>query len=94
MSNITKTNKMGLLAVFIAASLFVGTFAVIGTDVAFAGKSKGKKQVNEAEQVIAQDNENSASSTCIALVNALSCIDVNAQINANVGSNALAQSNE
>ncbi len=90
---------MGLLAVFIAASLFVGTFAVIGTDVAFAdGKKKdGKKkfQKNEAEQVIAQQNANEVSSLCAAgLINLVACDSINAQLNLNLGSNALSQSNE
>ncbi|MDQ4074227.1 MAG: hypothetical protein M3162_08000 [Thermoproteota archaeon] len=105
MSNITKTNKMGLLAVFIAASLFVGTFAVIGTEAAFAdkkdkdGKDKdGKKKhgkkvkINEADQVIAQPQSSTQSSTCISgVATALSCNNVAAQLNLNLGNNALGQ---
>jgi len=106
MSNITKTNNMGLLAVFIAASLFLGTFAVIGTDAAFAdkkdkdgkdkdGKKKhGKKKVkiNEADQVIAQPQSSTQSSTCISgLVSAVNCNNIAAQLDLNLGNNALGQ---
>ncbi len=91
MSNITKTNKMGLLAVFIAASLFVGTFAVIGTDVAFAGKKK-KVDINEAEQVIAQPQSSSQSSQCVSGIASIAdCNNIAAQLNLNLGNNALGQ---
>ena len=89
MSNITKNNKIGLLAVFLAASLFVATFAVIGTDVAFAKK---KVKINEAEQVIAQPQSSRQSSQCVSgLVSAIDCNNIAAQLDLNLGNNALGQ---
>ncbi|MDQ4073685.1 MAG: hypothetical protein M3162_05195 [Thermoproteota archaeon] len=100
------SNKIGLLAVFIAASLFVGTFAVIGTDAAFAdkkdkdgkdkdGKKKhGKKKIkiNEGDQIIAQPQSSTQSSACFSTgVSALSCNNVAAQLDLNLGNNALGQ---
>ncbi len=91
MSNITKTNKMGLLAVFIAASLFVGTFAVIGTDVALA-TGKKKVKINEADQVIAQPQSSSQSSQCVSgVISAFDCNNVGLQFDLNTGNNALGQ---
>ncbi len=95
MSNITKTNKIGLLAVFLAASLFVATFAVIATDVAYAGnKHHGKKKVkiNEADQVIAQPQSSTQSSTCVSGIASIAdCNNIAAQLDLNFGNNALGQ---
>jgi hypothetical protein len=85
------SNKIGLLAVFIAASLFVGTFAVIGHDMAFAGGKK-KVKVNEGDQLLAQPQDSSQTSTCFSSgVSALSCNNVGVQLDLNTGNNAEGQ---
>jgi hypothetical protein len=90
MNNITKTNKMGLVAVFIAASLFVGTFAVLsGHDMAYA---KSRVKINDLSQGIFQPQQSSQSSQCITgLVSALNCNNAAAQLAFNFGSLAAGQ---
>jgi hypothetical protein len=90
MSNITKTNKMGLLAVFLAASLFVATFAVLsGHDMAYAKK---RVKVNELNQGIFQPQRSSQSSQCVTgLISAIDCNNVAAQLGFNFGNLAGAQ---
>jgi hypothetical protein len=71
--------------------LFVGTFAVIGTDVALA-TGKKKVKVNEADQVIAQPQSSSQSSQCVSgLISLADCNNIAAQLDLNLGNNALGQ---
>ena len=60
MSNITKTHKVGLFAMFIAAAL-IGSVVAFGDNMAYAG-GKNKKS-NDAEQEIEQGQENKQSWT-------------------------------
>ena len=55
MSNITKTHKVGIFAMFIAAAL-IGSVVAFGDNMAYAG-GKHKKS-NDAEQEIEQGQEN------------------------------------
>ena len=54
MSNITKTHKVGLFAMFSAAAL-IGSVIAFYDNMAYAG---GKKKSNDAEQEIEQGQSN------------------------------------
>jgi hypothetical protein len=60
MSNITKTHKVGIFAMFIAAAL-VGSIVTFGDNYAFATK-KG----NDSEQEIEQEQENEQNAQCVS----------------------------
>ncbi len=81
---------MGLLAVFLAASLFVGTFAVLsGHELAYAKK---RVNINELNQGIFQPQRSSQSSQCVTgLVSAIDCNNLAAQLAFNFGNLAGAQ---
>jgi hypothetical protein len=61
MSNITKTHKVGLFAMFIAAAL-IGSIVTFGDNMAFATK----KSSNESEQEIEQEQENEQNAQCVS----------------------------
>ncbi|MBA3750965.1 MAG: hypothetical protein H0X03_08790, partial [Nitrosopumilus sp.] len=83
MSNITKNQKVGIFAIFIASALMLGTISVVGIDSAYAG---GKKKYNEAEQSIEQEQSSSQSSQCISgVVSLLDCNNVALQAALNLG---------
>jgi hypothetical protein len=93
MSNITKNHKVGIFAIFIASALMLGTISVSGIDSAFATKDRSSD--NEAEQEIEQTQVSKQDSQCIdvgaVVVSALNCNNVALQLQANLGSNGLAQ---
>jgi hypothetical protein len=62
MSNITKTHKVGLFAMFIAAAL-IGSVVAFGDNYAYAG---GKKKSNDSEQEIEQGQENEQNAQCVS----------------------------
>ncbi len=89
MSNITKNQKVGIFAIFIASALMLGTISVVGIDSAYAG---GKKKYNESEQSIEQPQSSSQSSQCISgVVSLLDCNNLGFQFDINTGNNALGQ---
>jgi hypothetical protein len=61
MSNITKTHKVGIFAMFIAAAL-VGSIVTFGDNMAFATK----KSSNESEQEIEQEQSNEQNAQCVS----------------------------
>ena len=61
MSNITKTHKVGLFAMFIAAAL-IGSVLSFGDNMAFATK----KSSNESEQEIEQEQSNEQNAQCVS----------------------------
>ena len=63
MSNITKTHKVGIFAMFIAAAL-IGSVVAFGDNYAYAG-GKNKKS-NDAEQEIEQEQENEQNAQCVS----------------------------
>jgi hypothetical protein len=84
---------MGLLAVVLAASLFVGTLAVaaMGHDNAFATSKKHIKK-NSLDQAIAQPQSSSQNSQCVSgLLSLVDCNNVAAQLGLNLGNLAGAQ---
>ena len=62
MSNITKTHKVGLFAMFIAAAL-IGSVVAFGDNMAYAG---GNKKSNDSEQEIEQEQENEQNAQCVS----------------------------
>jgi hypothetical protein len=62
MSNITKTHKVGIFVMFIAAAL-VGSVVAYGDNYAYAG---GKKKSNDAEQEIEQEQSNEQNAQCVS----------------------------
>ena len=60
MSNITKTHKVGIFAIFIAAAL-IGSVVAFGDNMAFATKKH-----NDSEQEIEQDQENEQNAQCVS----------------------------
>jgi hypothetical protein len=62
MSNITKTHKVGLFAMFIAAAL-IGSVIAFDDNMAYAG---GKKKSNDAEQEIEQGQSNDQNGQCVS----------------------------
>ena len=69
MSNITKTHKIGLFAMFIAAAL-IGSVVTFGDNMAFATKKH-----NESEQEIEQEQENEQNGQCVT--GTISLVDCN-----------------
>jgi hypothetical protein len=85
---------MGILAVFIAASLFVGTLAIsaIGHDNAFATSKRVHIKSNDAGQAIAQPQSSSQGGQCISGILSLAdCNNIGVQGDLNLGNNALGQ---
>ena len=62
MSNITKTHKVGLFAMFIAAALIGSVIAISGDNMVFATK----KKINESEQEIEQGQSNTQDGQCVS----------------------------
>ena len=60
MSNITKTHKVGIFAIFIAAAL-IGSVVAFGDNMAFATKKH-----NDSEQEIEQEQENEQNGQCVS----------------------------
>jgi hypothetical protein len=60
MSNITKTHKVGLFAMFIAAAL-IGSVIAFDDNMAYATKKH-----NDSEQEIEQDQENEQNGQCVS----------------------------
>ncbi|MDR4489500.1 MAG: hypothetical protein R2685_01175 [Candidatus Nitrosocosmicus sp.] len=61
MSNITKTNKLGLFAMMFIAAALIGSVITFGDNMAFATKKH-----NEAEQEIEQDQDNEQNTQCVS----------------------------
>jgi hypothetical protein len=73
MSNITKTHKVGLFAMFIAAAL-IGSVIAFDDNMAYAG---GKKKSNDAEQEIKQEQSNEQNGQCVTgTISLLDCNNV------------------
>ena len=88
MSNITKTHKVGLFAMFIAAAL-IGSVITFGDNMAYAG---GKKKSNDAEQEIEQGQSNEQSGQCVTgTISLINCNNVGLQLQGNDGNLALGQ---
>ena len=64
MSNITKTHKVGIFAMFIAAAL-IGSVVAFNDNMAYAGGSHHKKS-NESEQGIEQGQANEQNAQCVS----------------------------
>jgi hypothetical protein len=86
MSNITKTHKVGLFAMFIAAAL-IGSVITFGDNMAFATKKH-----NDAEQAIEQGQSNEQSGQCVTgTISLINCNNVGLQLQDNEGNLALGQ---
>jgi cell division protein FtsL len=88
MSNITKTHKVVIFAMFIAAAL-IGSVVAIGDNTdAFATKKKG----NDAEQEIEQGQASEQNAQCVSGdITAISCNNLGFQFQTNEGNLALGQ---
>ena len=87
MSNITKTHKIGIFAMFIAAAL-VGSVVAFGDNYAYATK----KSSNDAEQEIEQEQSNEQNAQCVSgEFTFLGCNNVGLLFQNNEGNLALAQ---
>ena len=69
MSNITKTHKAGIFAIFIAAAL-IGSVVAFGDNMAFATKKH-----NDSEQEIEQEQTNKQNGQCVT--DTISLLDCN-----------------
>ena len=88
MSNITKTHKVGLFAMFIAAAL-IGSVVAFGDNYAYAG---GKKKSNDAEQEISQEQSSVQNSQVVSGGDSIaSGNNVGLFFNDNIGNLALGQ---
>ena len=86
MSNITKTHKVGIFAIFIAAAL-IGSVVAFGDNMAFATKKH-----NDAEQEIEQGQESKQNAQCVSGDFSLICgNNVDLQLQAQLGNLALGQ---
>ena len=73
MSNITKTHKVVIFAIFIAAAL-IGSVVAFGDNMAYAG---GKKKHNDSEQEIEQGQTNKQNAQCVTgTISLLDCNNV------------------
>jgi hypothetical protein len=89
MSNITKTHKVGLFAMFIAAAL-IGSVIAFDDNMAYAG-GKHKKS-NDAEQEIEQEQVNEQSGQCVTgTISLIDCNNVGLLFQDNTGNLALGQ---
>ena len=71
MSNITKTHKAGIFAIFIAATL-IGSVVAFGDNMAFATKKH-----NDSEQEIEQEQTNKQNGQCVTgTISLLDCNNV------------------
>ena len=88
MSNITKTHKVAIFAMFIAAAL-IGSVVAFGDNYAYAG---GKKKHNDAEQEIEQEQSSEQNAQCVSGEFTLLCgNNLNLQLQEQLGNLALAQ---
>ena len=88
MSNITKTHKVGIFAIFVAAAL-IGSVVAFGDNYAYAG---GKKKHNDAEQEIEQEQSNEQNGQCVTgTISLLNCNNVGLLFQDNEGNLALGQ---
>ena len=88
MSNITKTHKVGLFAMFIAAALIGSVIAFDDNSVAFATKKKS----NDSEKEIEQGQSNEQSGQCVTgTISLINCNNVGLQLQGNDGNIAGAQ---
>jgi len=86
MNNITKTHKIGIFAMFIAAAL-IGSVVTFGDNVVYATKKH-----NEAEQEIEQGQANEQNAQCVsAEITFASCNNVGIQLQEQLGNLALGQ---
>ena len=89
MSNITKTHKVGLFAMFIAAAL-IGSVIAFDDNMAYAG-GKHKKS-NDAEQEIEQGQENKQSGQCVTgTISLINCNNIGLLFQDNEGNLAAGQ---
>jgi hypothetical protein len=89
MSNITKTHKVGLFAMFIAAAL-IGSVIAFDDNMAYAS-GKNKKS-NDAEQEIEQGQSNEQNGQCVTgTISLINCNNVGLQLQNNDGNLALGQ---
>ena len=88
MSNITKTHKVGIFAMFIAAAL-IGSVVAFGDNYAYAG---GKKKSNDSEQEIEQEQANEQSGQCVTgTISLIDCNNIGLLFQDNDGNLALGQ---
>lgn len=86
MSNITKTSKIGMFAMFIAAAL-ISSVVTFGDNMAFATKKH-----NDAEQEIEQEQESEQNAQCVSgEITFASCNNVGIQLQEQLGDLALGQ---
>ena len=89
MSNITKTHKVGLFAMFIAAAL-IGSVIAFDDNMAYAGGKHRKS--NDSEQEIEQGQSNEQSGQCVTgTISLINCNNVGLQLQGNDGNIAGAQ---
>jgi len=87
MSNITKTNKIGIFAVMFIAAALIGSVLTIGDNIAFATKKH-----NDAEQEIEQDQDSEQNAQCVSgEITFASCNNVGIQLKEQLGDLALGQ---
>ena len=87
MSNITKTHKVGIFAMFIAAAL-IGSVVAFGDNTAAFATKKG----SNAEQEIEQEIESEQDAVCVSgTVTAISCNNLGFQFQNNQGELVLGQ---
>ncbi len=86
MSNITKTHKVGIFAIFVAAAL-IGSVVAFGDNMAFATKKH-----NDSEQEIEQEQTNKQNGQCVTgTISLINCNNVGLQLQGNDGNLALGQ---
>jgi hypothetical protein len=91
MTSITKTHKVGLFAMFIAAALIGSVIAFSDDNMAYAG-GKHHKKSNDAEQAIEQGQSSSQGAQCVSGdVTFISCNNLGFQFQNNEGNLALGQ---
>ncbi len=88
MSNITKTHKVGIFAMFIAAAL-IGSVVAFGDNYAYAG---GNKKGNDSEQEIEQEQENKQNGQCVTgTISLINCNNIGLLFQDNEGNLAAGQ---
>lgn len=85
MNNITKSNKIGIVAIFVAISL-VGSVAILGGNMVFA------KKLNDLDQLIVQPQKSHQNAQCASgTISLIACNNLGLLFDNNTGNEAAAQ---
>ncbi len=85
MDNITKSNKIGIVAIFVTIAM-IGSIVTLGDNIAFA------KKFNDLDQMIVQPQKNHEKAQCVSgTVSLIDCNNLDLSLDNNTGNEVGAQ---